>query len=99
MPVPMTLRMYYCVHRLLHLIEVAHLIEQGLMIDTSYMWIERTKQDWYFWTYSMHSVLAEIIKPGEVLRRNIQEGDTGVLLHLFVTTLDCIRQTLSSISK
>src|SRR5436305_4640674 len=99
MPVPMTTRMYYRVHRLLHLVEVMHLVEERLMIDPSHMWIERTKQDWYFWTYSMHSILAKIVKSGEVLRRDIQEGDAWVLLHLFITTLNCIGQTLSSISK
>src|SRR5947209_8269044 len=69
------------------------------MIDPSHIWIERTKQDWDFWTYSMHSILAEIIKLGEVLRRNIQKGDARVLLHLFITALDGISQALSSISE
>src|SRR5947209_7992954 len=54
MPIPVTPRMYYCVHGLLHLVEVMHLIEQWLMIHSSNMWIERTEQDRNLWSYSMH---------------------------------------------
>src|SRR5438552_15246178 len=39
-PIPVTPRMYYCVHGLLHLIEVMHLVEQWLLIHSSNMWIE-----------------------------------------------------------
>src|SRR5438876_11615045 len=99
MPIPMTTRMYYRVHCLLHLIEVMYLIEQWLMIHSSNMRIERTEQDGNLWTFSMYSILAEVIKFGEVFRRDIQKGYRGVLLHLFITTLDCVGQTLSGIGE
>src|SRR5438045_1044883 len=45
----------------------------------------------------MYCMFAQIIEAGKILRWNVQEGHRGILLHLFIATLHCIRPTLSSI--
>src|SRR2546421_6817421 len=94
-PFPVSAGMDRSVHGILHGVKIAHLLEQGIVVNASYLGIKRPKNNRYFGTYSVHSLLAQVIESGKDRWRDIPGGRTR--FHLLVATLDGIGCALGGI--
>src|SRR5947209_15522952 len=96
MPIPMAARMNNGIHRALHGIEVINLVKQRLIVDTTNMWIKRTKESRHVRAYSMYCMLTKIKIFGKVRWGNIG-SISWVILHLFIPALHSIGSTICNI--
>ncbi len=94
-PVPVSARVYLCVHGVLDCVEVVGLVDEGLVVDAADVWVERAQQDGYIWSHGVDCTLAKIIESGEVCGWDV-DGE-GVELHLFVAALHDVGPTLGSV--